>query len=187
LFKKITTKDLTQIALSTTLLAVASLIIIPVGMVPITLQVVLFLLIPAILGSVKSMAAIGLYMLAGLIGLPVFAGGAGGIGQLLSPSFGYILGALPVGWLVGKSINRYTSRIQNGLIMLSGVLILYAFGITYQFSLLNGVLDTPVRLSALLATNLTVFLPVDVLKVLAAVVVFERLKKLSFYKRIDRY
>jgi biotin transport system substrate-specific component len=187
LFKKITTKDLTQIALSTTLLAVASLVIIPIGLVPITLQVVLFLLIPAILGPAKSMMAIGLYMLAGLIGLPVFAGGAGGIGQLLSPSFGYILGAIPVGWFVGKGINRKTTNIHNGLVMMAGVLILYTIGIAYQYALLNGVLDTPVQLSAILTTNLTIFLPIDTLKVLAAAVVYERLKKLSFYKRIDRY
>lgn len=187
MLKKITTRDITQIALSTTLLAIASLIIIPVGMVPITLQVVLFLLIPAILGSVKSMMAIGLYMLAGLIGLPVFAGGAGGIGQLLSPSFGYILGALPVGWFVGKGINRNTTKTHNGLVMFTAVLILYTVGIAYQYGLLNGVLAAPVQLSALLTTNLTIFLPVDILKVLAAAVVFERLKKLSFYKRIDRY
>ena len=187
MLKKITTKDITQISLSTALLAIASLIVIPVGMVPITLQVVFFLLIPAILGSGKSMLVIGLYMLAGLVGLPVFAGGASGIGQFLSPSFGYILGALPAGWFVGKGINRNTTRIHNGLIMMSGVLILYAVGITYQYSLLNGVLNTPVHLSAILMTNLTVFLPVDILKVLAAAVVFERLKKLSVYKRIDRY
>ncbi|MER2064388.1 MAG: biotin transporter BioY, partial [Alkalibacterium sp.] len=114
-------------------------------------------------------------------------GATGGIGQLLSPSFGYILGALPVGWFVGKGISRYTSRTHNGLVMMVGILILYTVGITYQYSMINGVLDTPVKLSAILATNLTIFLPVDVLKVFAATVVFERLKKLSFYKRIDRY
>ena len=187
MYKKITTSDLTQIALSTALLAISSLVVIPVGMVPVTLQVVLFLMIPALLGPVKSVMVIGLYVLMGLIGLPVFAGGAGGIGSLLSPSFGYILGAAPMGWFIGRGLNRTSNRIQTGLIMVISVLLLYTIGIAYQYGLLNGVLDTPVSLSALLTTNLTIFLPVDLLKVAAAMVLFERIKKLSFYKRIDRY
>lgn len=187
MFNKIKTNDLTQIALSTAFLAVASLIIIPTGMVPITLQVVLFLLIPAILGPLKSMMVIALYTLAGLIGLPVFAGGAGGIGQFLSPSFGYILGALPMVWFIGKGMQRTKNRLQTGVIMLIGVIILYSIGIAYQYGLLNGVLDTPVTLSTILRTNLTIFLPIDTLKVLVAVIVYERLRKLSFYKRINQY
>lgn len=187
MFKKITTSDLTQIALSTAFLAVSSLVIIPIGMVPITFQVVMFLLIPAILGPVKSILVIGLYILTGLIGLPVFAGGAGGIGQLLSPSFGYIIGAMPMGWLIGKGIRRTKNKYQTGILMMAGVLILYSIGIAYQYGLLNGVLDTPVTINTLMKTNLTVFLPIDSLKVLIAVIIFERLKRLSFYRRINQY
>lgn len=187
MFNKITTNDLTQIALSTAFLAVASLVIIPVGLVPITLQVVFFLLIPAILGPIKSMTVIGLYTLTGLIGLPVFAGGVGGIGQFLSPSFGYILGALPVGWFIGNAVKPSKSKLQTGLIMMIGIVLLYTIGIAYQYGLLNGVLDTPVALSAILKTNLTIFLPIDSLKVIVAVLVYDRLKHLSFYKRIHKY
>lgn len=71
--------------------------------------------------------------------------------------------------------------------MLVGVFILYVIGIAYQYGLLNIVLDTPVKLGAILTTNLTVFLPIDTLKVLVSVLIYERLKKLSFYKRINRY
>lgn len=187
MFNKITTKDLTQMALSTALLAVASLVIIPIGMVPITLQVLLFLLIPVLLGPTKSVIVIGLYTLAGLIGLPVFAGGAGGIGQFLSPSFGYVLGAMPMVWFIGKAVKQVESKIQTGLIMTIGVIMLYGLGITYQYVLLNGVLNTPIALSALLLTNITIFLPIDMLKVLVAVVIYDRLKKLSFYKRLNQY
>ncbi|MFO8068523.1 MAG: biotin transporter BioY [Alkalibacterium sp.] len=187
MLKKITTNDLTQIALSTAFLAVASLIIIPIGMVPITLQVVLFLLIPAILGPVKSILVIGLYTLAGLLGFPVFAGGVGGIGQLLSPSFGYVLGAMPMGWFIGKTIEWTKNKVQTGLIMMISLILLYTIGIAYQYGLLNGVLNTPVALSTLIKTNLTIFFPIDSLKILIAVILYDRLKKLSFYKRIDRY
>jgi biotin transport system substrate-specific component len=187
LLKKISTKDLTQIALSTALLAVASLVIIPIGMVPITLQVVLFLLIPAILGPVKSVLVISLYTIAGLLGFPVFAGGSGGIGQLLSPSFGYILGAMPMGWFIGKTIERTKNKVQTGLIMLTSVIILYIIGIAYQYGLLNFVLSTPVSLSTLIKTNMTIFFPIDSLKVLIAVILYDRLKKMSFYKRINKY
>ncbi|OJF91647.1 biotin transporter BioY [Alkalibacterium sp. 20] len=187
MLNRITTNDLTQIALSTAFLAVASLIIIPIGMVPITLQVVLFLLIPAILGPVKSILVIGLYTIAGLLGFPVFAGGLGGIGQLLSPSFGYILGAIPMGWFIGKTIERTENKVQTGSIMLISVIILYVIGIAYQYGLLNFVLSTPVALSTLVKTNLTIFFPIDSLKVLIAVILYYRLKKMSFYKRINRY
>ena len=78
-------------ALMTALLIAGSLIRIPLpGGVPFTLQVFIALLGPALLGVRGALPAL-LYMILGLAGLPVFSGG-GGLGYLVSPTFGYIAG-----------------------------------------------------------------------------------------------
>ncbi len=97
--------------------AIAS-IKIPLGFtpVPITLQTLAVLLSGAVLGPYYGALAMILYLLAGAIGLPVFAGGSGGIASILGPTGGYLLSypvaAFVIGWLVNakksKAIN-YTS------------------------------------------------------------------------------
>lgn len=184
--KKTSAYDLTQIAMSAALLAASSVIVIPVGVIPITLQVFFFLFIPALLGPVKGLLTIALYITMGLIGLPVFAGGSGGIGSLLSPSFGYVIGALAVAWIVGKGLHLYKGRWHTAGVMGMGIAVLYAIGMSYQYVIMNTILQTPIGIMSILSVNLTVFLPIDILKAVFAVGLYERLYALPFAKRIDR-
>lgn len=184
--KRLSSNDLTQIALSAALLAVSSLIVIPVGVIPITLQVFFFFFLPALLGPVKGIMVVALYLLMGLIGLPVFAGGTGGLMSVLSPSFGYLLGALVVAWLVGKAYLRQSPLFYKAAVMALSLVLLYAVGMAYQFVIMNYVLSTPFSLNSILTMNLTVFLPIDLIKLVFAFGLYERLKKLPFARRIDK-
>ena len=93
--RTLTTNDLVYIAVLTAMLCVASLVAIPVVIgIPITLQVFFWLLIPALLKAYRGFLSLALYVLIGLIGIPVFAGGTGGFQAVLSPSFGFLLGSL---------------------------------------------------------------------------------------------
>ncbi|MDQ1330177.1 MAG: biotin transport system substrate-specific component, partial [Thermodesulfobacteriota bacterium] len=83
------------------LTAVGAYIAIPVGPVPIVLQSLFILLAGLLLGSTWGVAGVGIYLLAGAFGLPVFAGGAGGIGRFLGPTGGYLLGFLPAVYIIG--------------------------------------------------------------------------------------
>ncbi|WP_051503671.1 biotin transporter BioY [Alkalibacterium sp. AK22] len=184
--KKPSTYDLTQIALSAALLAVSSIVIIPIGVIPITLQVFFFFLIPALLGPVKGLTTVLLYTFMGLIGLPVFAGGTGGLGSILSPSFGYILGAMPVAWLVGSGLLKNKGKWYTLGLMGAGLAVLYGIGMAYQYVIMHNVLDTPVTFWSILSMNMTVFLPVDAVKLLFAAGLYTRLARLPFARRIAK-
>lgn len=184
--KRFSSKDLTQVALSTALLAVSSVIVIPIGVIPITLQVFFFFFIPALLGPIKGIMVVALYLLMGLVGLPVFAGGTGGLMSVLSPSFGYLLGALAVAWIVGKAFIKKRSLVSKAVVMAASLVLLYTVGMAYQYLIMNYVLSTPFSLNNILTLNLTVFLPVDLVKLVFALGLYERLKQLPFARRIDK-
>lgn len=176
--KLLKTKDLILIGIFTAILSVASLFVIPIGPVPITLQSFFFLLIPALLGPLKGFLTIILYMILGLIGFPIFAGGVGGFQAFLSPSFGYIIGALFISILIGKIEKYAKSFIKMSTLMIIGIIILYLIGAAYQYILMNWVLNTPISLEIIILTNLIGFLPMDLLKAILASFVYVRLSSI---------
>ena len=77
------------------LTAVGAFLALPIGPVPIVLQNMFVFLAGLLLGSRWGLASVGVYLLAGAVGLPVFAGGLGGLGRLIGPTGGYLIGYLP--------------------------------------------------------------------------------------------
>lgn len=109
--------DLALIAVFAGLIAAFSLTpAIPVGAlgVPITLQTLGVLCTGMVLGSLRGFLATSLYIIVGLAGLPVFAGGLGGLAIFVQPSIGYLLSfpvaAAVVGWLARRIVNRNGGR-----------------------------------------------------------------------------
>ncbi|WP_299024541.1 biotin transporter BioY [uncultured Thermanaerothrix sp.] len=87
----------------------------PFTPVPITGQTLGVFLVGATLGSHRAALSLGLYLLEGVVGLPVFAGGASGLVHLLGPTGGYLLGfvvaAYAVGWLAERGWDRSTVSV----------------------------------------------------------------------------
>ena len=88
-------KMMVYASLFSALMAAGAYIAIPIGPVPIVLQNMFVLMAALLLGVRWGMAAILLYLFMGACGLPVFAGGTGGIGRLFGPTGGYLLGYIP--------------------------------------------------------------------------------------------
>lgn len=139
---KIKTRDLTLIPLFTVLMIICSKIEIPVGLIPVTLQYFACLLTGILLGARRAFIAQALYLLIGLIGLPVFAAG-GGIGYVLQPSFGYLIGMLCcstlTGWLTDR-IDPDRSKLKTWQLVpitLTGWLVVYLFGLSYLLLIKN--------------------------------------------------
>ena len=89
--KRADIRKMTHVALCAVLIAVCSWITIPAA-VPFTLQTFAVFTACALLGGKSGLCAVGLYMLLGAVGLPVFSGFGAGMGALLGPTGGYILG-----------------------------------------------------------------------------------------------
>ena len=145
------------------LTAVGAFLAIPIGPVPIVLQNMFVYLAGLLLGGRWGLASVGVYLLAGACGLPVFAGGLGGIGRLIGPTGGYLIGYLPTVFLIGQISQKAKPRIVTDVLaMVCGTLVLYAFGVSW-LKIVTGM--SPAKA---LALGMFPFLIGDALKIAAA-------------------
>lgn len=142
----------------------------PLSPAPVTLQVLGVFLAGILLGPVWGGAAMILYLTAGAVGAPVFAGGEAGLGSLVGPTAGYLwsypLAAAAVGALVhGRSVGPLGEVGVPRLLgaMAVGVCVIYAVGIAGLMAVLG------LSLSNAVLTGAVVFLPAEALKMAAAV------------------
>ncbi len=162
------------------LTAVGAFIAIPIGPVPIVLQNMFVFLAGLLLGARWGLVSVGVYLLAGACGLPVFAGGLGGIGRFIGPTGGYLIGYLPTVFLIGKISQRANPRmLTDVLAMICGTLVLYACGVAW----LKIVTGMP--LTKALALGMAPFLIGDALKIAAAAAIARALRpimRISVYE-----
>lgn len=103
----------------------------PLSPVPVTAQTLAVLLTGALLGPVRGAGAVLLYLLEGLMGLPVFAGGQGGIASLIGPTGGYLLGFVAAAYVTGRLIERGWDRNLGTTFaaLALGNAVIYVFGL----------------------------------------------------------
>ena len=139
----------------------------PFSPVPVTLQVFFVLLAGSMLKSKWGSLSMIVYTLLGIAGLPVFAGGSSGIGVLLGPTGGYIIGFILAAYIIGKlsekAENTAKSRLLiNALNMSTGILIIYACGV-FQLMLV-----AEIGPGTALALGVIPFLPGEIVKTAVA-------------------
>ena len=145
------------------LMTAGAYISIPLGPVPIVLQNMFVFLAGLLLGSRWGLASVGVYLLAGACGLPVFAGGMGGIGRIVGPTGGYLIGYLPAVFIIGYISAKGAARMGYDIVaMIGGTIVLYACGVTW-LKILTG-MSWPKTL----AVGMYPFLIGDALKIAAA-------------------
>ncbi len=171
-----TTKKLSLIALFAALTAMGAFIRLPLWPVPITLQTFFVILSGLVLGAPAGAMSQTIYIIVGLIGLPVFSGG-GGPSYLMKPSMGYLIGFLLAPVAVGAYIRGRAFTAWNVLIAsLLGSAAIYAVGVPYLAAYLHLVLSKPEAAGIAVKTGLLLFLPGDILKCMVLAVVVPRLK-----------
>ena len=167
--KILTTKELILSAIFAAMTCVLALIAIPLPFtpVPITLHVMGVAMAGAILGKKLGFISQGVYMLLGAIGLPVFSGGRGGIGVILGPTGGYIIGfvigAFVIGFLV-ENLSRYANGKKSEFFilffsMIVGLAVIYIIG-ALQLKAVLGL-----TLPQAIAGGVTPFIASDFVKV----------------------
>jgi len=153
------------------LTAAGAFMAIPIGPVPIVLQNFFVFLTGLLLGTRWGLASVSVYLLAGALGLPVFAGGTGGIGRFVGPTGGYLIGYLPAVWIIGWIAGRGKHRPFFDLLgMICGALTVYLFGVPWLKAL------TGMSWTKALAVGMIPFLVGDALKIAAAVPVAKALR-----------
>ena len=100
-------KSMVFVALMAAFLCIFSPISIPLPLVPITLQTFAVFVASALLGWKKGTIAVFIYLLVGLIGMPVFSGWTGGFSSFATPSSGYMIGFLFTAFVTGFFIDRF--------------------------------------------------------------------------------
>ncbi len=156
-------------SLMAALIAAGAFIAIPIGPVPIVLQNMFVLLAGLLLGSRWGLAAVGVYLLAGACGFPVFAGGTGGIGRFAGPTGGYLIGYLPAVFVVGI-MARYEKTLWDITGMIFGTCIIYFTGVSW-LQMITGM-----AFSKALVVGMYPFLVGDFLKIAAAAAIAKTIR-----------
>ena len=165
-------RDMVFTAMFSALIAVCSILSIPIGEVPFTLQTFAVCLASAMLGWKRGALSVLVYILIGAVGLPVFAGMKGGLGVLAGPTGGYIVGFLPTALIIGAVAEKCGKRaLPLALSMILGMLACYLAG-TIWFMLL-----TKSGPGESLMLCVAPFLLPDAVKITAAVILSNRLSK----------
>ena len=170
---KLKTKDLALVGLFAALMAVCAWISIPVGPVPVTLQTFAVFLAAALLGSKRGTLAVLVYILLGVVGLPVFAR----FSTLNPVTFGYVLGFLPLGMLTAAAEKLFPKKaFALPLGMVLGLLVCYLIG-TVWFYYVMHFRGTEYSIGKILSVCVTPFLLPDLVKLGAAYFLSRKLSK----------
>lgn len=180
--EKLDIRELVFAALFVALITAGTFIRIPAGGDVYTLQFLFTLLAGLVLGERLGTLAVAVYVLMGLIGIPVFASG-GGPGYLFQPTFGYLLGFILQAWFCGKFSRRILEINFKNLfaINLGGMLIVYVLGMTWFYVVSNFVIDAPIAFWTMFFYSFVLQVVPDGLLCVAAAVLAVRCRKFNLW------
>lgn len=155
--------SMAMVAVMAAVLAVVSPFALPIGPVPISLATLAVLLTVYVLGWKMGTLAVLIYILLGAAGMPVFSGFAGGLGKLMGPTGGYILGYLPMALVAGLFVERFPkNRAMQFVGMVLATAVLYVLGTAWFCFAMDSALVPA------LSACVIPFLPGDLVKVLVS-------------------
>ena len=170
------TKDMTLIAVMAALICVAGPLSIAIGPIPLSLASFAVYLAGAILGWKRGTLAVAIYLLIGLVGVPVFSGFSGGFQKLIGVTGGYLVGYLPCALITGLCAGEPYAEKQRPVWMLPvgmglGTVALYVIGTAWFM------LQTKNTLAAAMGMCVLPFLLGDGLKIVAATIITVPVRK----------
>lgn len=174
--KSLTIKDICLISLFTALTAIGAFIRIPVPIVPFTLQFLFTMLAGLLLGGRLGSLSVLIYIVLGLIGLPIFTQG-GGVSYVLVPTFGYIIGFCIAAYVTGKIAEQAIRPSYKRLLTanFTGLGIVYLFGMLYYYLISNFYLNSPIGLWPLILYCFILAVPGDILLCIVAAGISKRI------------
>lgn len=164
------TKKLVQAALMAALTAVGAFLRFPLGALSFTLQDMFTVLAGVLLGWRWGAASQAVYVALGLMGLPIFTQG-GGLGYVLQPSFGFLLGIIPAAALTGALAGERGEPRRVVPACIVGLTVMYLVGVPYMGMILNLYMGKGLSVWTIVKTGLLIYLPGDAIKVAAVAAV----------------
>ena len=162
------TAEMTKMALMVAMNCVSAYIIIPLpfSLSPLALQTLIVNLTGYVLNAKQAFMTMLVYLLVGLAGVPVFTGGSAGPGKLFGPTGGYIIGFLFTAvFLAYFRGEKYSFKRYALLGCVIGIPLIYVFGVV-QLKLITGM-----GWDKAILTGALTFIPLDIVKCLAAAVI----------------
>ncbi len=144
----------------------------PTSPIPISLGNMVICFTVTILGMKKGSLSVLIYLLLGLAGVPVFSNFTGGVGKLLGPTGGYLIGYLLLALTLGFFVDHYENHIVfHSLGAFLGMLLLYLFGTVWL------ALQLDLSFTAALWIGVIPYIPLDILKIIVALSIGMHLRK----------
>lgn len=156
-------KNMILCSLFVALIIVGTFIRIPIPVIPFTLQFLFTMLAGILLGAKLGTSSVCVYIIMGLIGIPVFAEG-GGFAYIFKPSFGYIIGFAIATYVIGYIVHKKTAPSFVHILIANfiGLFIVYLCGMLYYYLMSNFYLGTPIGLWPLFLYCFLLAVPGDI-------------------------
>ncbi len=184
------TRRLIYISIFAILTAVGAKIAIPLPLIPFTLQTMFCILSGILLGPKYGAASQALYMLMGLIGIPVFTVGSG-LASIFMPSFGYVVGFVACAWVAGMITQKISAsgripRTRDYMAAsLVGVATVYIFRLAHLYVIVNFWMPgNGMTLMKVLSIGLFSTIGGDIVKAFLSSVIAVRIRKTSVFSGI---
>ena len=131
------TKAITKIAILTAVFAVLSAIVIPFGLVPISLSTLFLCVLSTILKPKEIAISMILYLFMGIIGIPVFAGFQAGFSVIIGPTGGYLIGYIFAGFIMSLINFKISNKWIWPVSFIIGIIVTYLFGTLHFMLVMN--------------------------------------------------
>lgn len=175
------TRSMVLAALFVAITAIGARLSFPLGQVSVSLQFMCSALAGVLLGPLWGTASQAVYLVLGLVGLPIFTLG-GGPGYLLQPSMGFLFGFVLAAWVIGMLTRGPRARkpLRVALACVAGAAAMYAVGVPYMYLILNVYMEKALPVWTVVTTGMLIYLPGDAIKVAATAILTAALPAKAF-------
>jgi len=169
------TRTMVTAALVAALIAVGAYVYLPIGTVPVSLQTLAVILAALVLTPGGAFAATSVYVLLGVVGVPVFAGGKAGLSVLVGPTGGFLVGFV-VGATAGAAVRRLLAKRVRPIVA-DGVAAAIVVSVVYLLGWAQLMLVTGMTPAAAFVAGVAPFVIFDVIKAVAAIAFAEGIRR----------
>ena len=165
-------RKITTYAMMSALMCICGPLSIPIGPIPVSLTIFIICLAVYIIGMKGTLISYSIYLLLGLVGLPVFSGFQGGPAKLAGPTGGYLIGFIALAFISGLIFEK-----SNGNTVLTLIGMILGIAVDYVFGTMWFMHQTHMGLAEALGVCVIPFIPIDLCKAAVATVLGRLIRK----------